>query len=287
MLRSSDQVLSYLRNQGVLRSSLDCSGCGLPMTTQKLASSFDGSIFRCSRCKKKRSIRFGSFLVDCRLGLQVFASLVYLLQTEMPFKCIAELLDLDAGTVTDYANLLREEYSRDLLQNGAMLGGPGRRVQVDESVLAKGKRSRNNHARPVREQWVFGAYDPEEKLGWTQLVESRDSGTLIGLINEWCLPGSIIVSDGWRAYDSLPEYGFEHEVVVHENFFVDPVTGVHTNNVEAFWQRCKRRFKRMYGTSRELLASHIDEFLWQDRWGKTHNNRWQNTLNLLRRHYNQ
>ena len=152
-------------------------------------------------------------------------------------------------------------------------------------MLSHSKNTRNGHARPVREQWVFGAYDVEKKLGWIQLVENRSSETLLPIIQSWCLPGTIIVSDGWAAYRNFTTLGFRHEVVIHENYFVDPLTGVHTNNVESYWQRCKKKFKRMYGTSRSLLSSHVDDFLWLERYGKTIGSRWENTILLLRRHY--
>lgn len=142
------------------------------------------------------------------------------------------------------------------------------------------------HARPIREQWVFGAYDVDQKLGWIQLVDNRDANTLLPIISSWCLPGSIVVSDGWAAYNRISELGFEHRVVIHENNFVDPITGVHTNNVEAYWQRCKRKFKKIYGTSRALLPSHIDEFLWMERNGKTLKDKWDNTLLILKNNYN-
>lgn len=129
---------------------------------------------------------------------------------------------------------------------------------------------------------MFGAYDVEQKVGWIELVENRSAETLIPLIQSWCLPGTIIQSDGWAAYNGIEEAGFAHEIVVHENHFVDPITGVHTNNVEAYWQRCKRRFKRMYGTSRCLLPSHIDDFLWLERNGPSLGLRWNNTLRILR-----
>lgn len=153
-------------------------------------------------------------------------------------------------------------------------------------MLAKGKRTRNRHARPIPEQWVFGAYDVETKRGWIELVDDRSKETLLPIIQSWCLPGTIIVSDGWPAYNNISSLGFEHEVVIHERYFVDPNTGVHTNNVEAYWQRCKRRFKKIYGTSRNLLPSHIDDFLWLERYGETLEKRWNNTLLMLSEHYN-
>ena len=282
---SSGDVLGFLRDKGVLRRTYPCNKCGRSMASGFFGGSQDGGMFRCAKCKTQKSVRAGSFLVDCRLSLQKFASLLYLLQTEIPYKYIAELLEIEANTVTDYANLLREECSRDLIENADMLGGPGCIVQIDESLLAKAKRTRNNHARPIREQWIFGAYDVQRKVGMIELVDSRDAATLLPLIQSWCLPGTIVVSDGWPAYTGLSTLGFEHRVVIHEQHFVDPETGGHTNNVEAYWQRCKRRFKRMYGTSRELLASHIDEFLWQERHGKTFCTKFENMLGLLYNHY--
>ena len=40
-------------------------------------------------------------------------------------------------------------------------------------------------------------------------------------------------------------------------------TGQHTNTVEGgLWQKFKQAHKQRYGTSRDLLNSYIDEFLW-------------------------
>jgi IS1 family transposase len=141
------------------------------------------------------------------------------------------------------------------------------------------------HARPTQEQWVFGAFDTATKQGWIQLVQDRSANTLVGLIQEWCLPGTIIVSDGWAAYSNLESFGFRHEVVIHEQHFVDPQTGIHTNNVENFWQRCKRRLKWMYGTSRALLPSHLDHFLWLERYGHTLEDRWHNFFITIQANY--
>jgi transposase-like protein len=135
------------------------------------------------------------------------------------------------------------------------------------------------------QRWVLGAYDTEQKVGWIQFVENRSSESLIPIIQSWCLPGTIIVTDGWSAYSTIEEYGFTHEVVIHERYFVDPLTGVHTNNVENYWMRCKRRLKRMFGTSYDLLPSHIDEFLWNERYGDTISDRWSNLLVTIRSNY--
>ena len=48
-------------------------------------------------------------------------------------------------------------------------------------------------------------------------------------------------SDDWEAYNrlvGLPNVS-AHEVVVHANNFVDPRTGVHTQEVESAWSQLK------------------------------------------------
>jgi hypothetical protein len=137
------------------------------------------------------------------------------------------------------------------------------------------------HARPVREQWVFGIYDTVKKVGHIEIVPDRSEETLIPIVERWVLPGTTIRSDGWGAYASLGARGYVHEVVIHEHFFVDPVTGVDSNSVENYWQRCKRRFKRVYGVARGLIPSYLDEFMWLERYGRTFSQRWVNTLSHM------
>ena len=109
-------------------------------------------------------------------------------------------------------------------------------------------------------------------------VPDRSAETLLPIIQEWCLPGSIIYSDGWAAYNGITALGFRHMVVVHQHHFVDPTTGVHTNNVENYWKRCKSKFKRMSGAVSSVLPSYLDEFMWLERFGKSIADHWENIL---------
>ena len=49
--------------------------------------------------------------------------------------------------------------------------------------------------------------------------------------------------------------------------FVDPVTGVHTQNIESYWNRCKTKIKSMKGVRRHMLPGYLDEFMWRERVG--------------------
>jgi transposase-like protein len=285
-ISSLDALISYLQDNGLIRRNINCEACDMkPMNFQKLESAIDKGVFRCSRCKRKKSLRAGSFFEKSKLDLRTVASIVYFLCADIKQETIASMLNLNRKTVMEFASLLREEYSKFFVSHDSQLGGEGVVVQIDESLIAKQKTTRNNHARPVLERWVFGIFDTQSKVGCIQLVENRSSEVLLPIIQQWVRPGSIICSDGWAAYNGIRELGYEHRVVVHENYFVDPFTGTHTNNVENYWQRCKRKFKWMYGTYQAMIPSYLDEFMWIERYGIEFNSRWDNTIMCIRNNY--
>ena len=131
LVSNKRSIVDYLRTHGVLRSTYRCETCNRDLGTQAYNNSADGFVFRCSSCKKTKSLRIGSFLVDCRIPLDTFACFVYLLNADVLLKHIAFMLDLHENTIINYANLIREERGRDLMEHGEMLGGPGARVQVN------------------------------------------------------------------------------------------------------------------------------------------------------------
>ena len=59
----------------------------------------------------------------------------------------------------------------------------------------------------------------------------------------------------------LPPY--QHEVVIHEHNFVNPVTGAHINNIENYWKNCKIPFEQMVSVGTSTMDSHLDEYMWR------------------------
>ncbi|KZR97394.1 Uncharacterized protein APZ42_007767, partial [Daphnia magna] len=52
-------------------------------------------------------------------------------------------------------------------------------------------------------------------------------------IKEWILPGSIIISDCWKAYEKIEEHNnYIHLKVNHTLHFKDPKNRAHTNQIE-------------------------------------------------------
>ena len=104
-----------------------------------------------------------------------------------------------------------------------------------------------------------------------QVVAQRDAATLLPLIQQFTKPGTEVWSDEWSAYHNvgtLPNVS-THQTVNHSLHFKDPVTGVHTEHIESYWNRVKTKLKRMKGCHRHQLPSYLDEFMWFERHGST------------------
>lgn len=107
-------------------------------------------------------------------------------------------------------------------------------------------------------------------LGYMQIVPDRTAATLLPIVRQHVGNGTTVYSDQWAAYrhlSSLPNVS-RHETVNHSVEFVSP-TGVHTQNIESYWNRVKTKFKRMKGCHEHQLPSYLDEFMYRERYGKT------------------
>ena len=100
-----------------------------------------------------------------------------------------------------------------------------------------------------------------------KVVQTRDVATLLPLIQAHVVPGTVVHSDQWRAYNrvaNLPAVS-AHQTVNHSVNFVDPVTGIH---IESYWNREKVKLKSIPGCHAHQIPSYLDEFMWRERYGQ-------------------
>ena len=141
-----------------------------------------------------------------------------------------------------------------MVLNPAVLGGPGVIVEIDES-LWRGRRKYNRGRNVSREGWVFGCFDRSTKKVAMFEVKDRTAATLMEKIEKHIMPGSVIYSDEWPAYSAIHRAGvWKHMTVNHSENFVDPATGVHTQNIEGFWGNAKSSWKKMRGCNNATAA---------------------------------
>ena len=161
-------------------------------------------------------------------------------------------------TICDWACFAREVLIHLCLSNTKKnIGGDGLTVEIDESKFGKRK---YNVGRVIEGQWVFGGFCRETKEIFMVPVEARDANTLLAVIKEYIAPGSVVISDCWKAYDCLSKEGYEHLTVNHSYNFVDPITKAHTNNIERKWLDAKRSVPR-FGRRKYHFVGYLARFI--------------------------
>jgi transposase-like protein len=216
---------------------------------------------------------------------------------DIPQVTVGALTGRCKQAVCDWFNLCRD-ICVQLFEDRQPLGGPGERVEVDESLL-RGKRKANrgrllsgnleaeeelldddpkvesidnnrNYGRRISGPWVFGLcwrhlINEEEFLERRYfVVKRRDRDTLLPIILEEVAAGTLIVSDEWGAYNSLNQHNYQHQTVNHQHFFVDPITSANTQTIETLWSLLKMKIlRKMHGTTPEMLPRHLKESWWR------------------------
>lgn len=64
-------------------------------------------------------------------------------------------------------------------------------------------------------------------------VTSCDTWNLLNIVSDWILPGSVIISNCWKAYDCLKLKEFVQQTVVQSKTFVHPCNNAGRQNFDS------------------------------------------------------
>lgn len=211
----------------------------------------DGKAWYCKACKSYRSIRKDSFFEESRIPLGKLLELMYWWSIDAKQQLIMDEVGIASEATVKWFNSFRHICAMFLMDHPVQIGGPGVEVEVDESKFMH----RKYHRGQFREgTWVLGMVERRSNNCVMIPVPDRSAATLLPLIHAHVLPGTRIITDGWRAYNQLQN----HAAVNHKLHFVDPHDPtVHTNTVEGCWGNCKSKYRSMLGTSRDLFDTYL------------------------------
>ncbi|XP_076031863.1 uncharacterized protein LOC143019764 [Oratosquilla oratoria] len=294
------QAFSFLKEHDLLDEEHDadpCHKCGAIMQDKRKRNRRGEfrPVLRCPRrgCQTSRSVHQGNRFfhytdlngkTNSCLSLCEILELVYLFIMDIPCNTTVTLTGKSPNTVTDWYNMCREVCGEIVSHRtrGQMIGTEEKPIQIDESRFA-GRRKYNrgrlltgdhapetkdsdadivnnrNHGARIDGPWVFGLKNGLDVCYF--YVMRRERATLIPIIERECQVGSVIHSDEWPAYLILNNIGYHHKTVNHQENYVNPISGAHTQGIERSWLDAKIDIlKKKRGVPVHLFQSHLDYY---------------------------
>ena len=181
----------------------------------------------------------------------------------MPVSNCVKMLkrEVTKKTVIQWYNYCRDIMTTHFVHNPVTFNGVT--VHCDESFVG-GKRKYNRGRVPqVQQRWVFGIIDNLNHKCYIEFVRKRDINTIIPIITRHVRPGCTINTDGAKVYKHLDFMNYTRNFVNHKDFYVDPITGVHSNWIENLWSNLKIKLKSLRGSQDNMLDGHIDEYIYR------------------------
>ena len=261
-----ETTLRFLREHNLLKNDVSCDICESQMNIIVNNSKADLEQLRCPvrNCFTTKSIRVQSFFSGSKLSLMELTRLLfyYFLQ-DFSLEEILTKTKISKSTSSQIYCKVREMIS-DYIQ-ATYLHSPFQDPN-DEELVVEVDESLFTHS-DGNQIWVFGIYCRNTREARCFTVADRTAQTLIPIIQTHVPEGSHIYTDGWLAYNSLSDLGYNHTRVIHERGFGSGDNT--TNHIEALWSDLKNLTNHdsgiKAGTLRplELVQHHIDTGLWR------------------------
>ena len=214
--------------------------------------------FRCKTCRKFFSVRTGSVMQSSKLGYQVWALAIYILNTGIKGTSSMKL-HRDFGITQKSAWHLAHRI-RECWADKQTLPSP---VEVDETYIG-GKESnkhvsvkRNAGRGGVGKEIVVGMKSRTTGRVVASVVPTACAGTLQRFVKTHSEPQAHLYSDQSAAYVGLKERGYRVESVNHsvKEYVRDQA---HTNGIESFWAMLKRGY---HGTYHKMSPQHLQRYV--------------------------
>ena len=201
-----------------------------------------------------------SFISNGKLDTFKYIQLLYKFYLKQDAKTAARQLHINHNTVKKFFAFFRECISKYMQDEWypSFQFDVSDVLEYDEANLArKHKHHRGNRTEPV---WVLGGTARQSQYVKFDVVDDRTRPTLHDLILDVAPLGSTVVTDGWRAYMGLSDYGIAHWTVNHARTFVDPWSQQHTNTIEGLWALIRCDLRSLRGIKHNTLQAHLDVF---------------------------
>lgn len=250
-------------------SEAHCPKCEAPKAFKRYETGQQRQSWTCTACGHHLHPTAGTIFHKSSTSLHLWFYAMYLMTST---RCGISAKQLERELGVTYKTAWRMAYlirNKLMAQDAGPLQG-GEPVEMDETYV--GGRRRPRYTGEVR----TGRPGPDDKektpvFGMVQrrgrvvalATPSVKSATLLPIVQERILPGTMIYSDEFRGYDPLTQMGYSHQRIRH-SARVYVAGDVHTNTMEGFWSLVKRGIDGVYhSVSKKHLQGYLNEYVWR------------------------
>jgi transposase len=237
-----------------------CDTCG---TRTKYHRVKKRKCYACSICRTQIYPLAGTIMDGSNTKLIVWFYAMYLFANSkngISAKELQWILGVTYKTAWSISNKIRGAMGN--IDNAPLTG----LVEIDEALIGGKVTGGKRGWGAENKTCLFGM---KERGGRVRIiaVKNRERETLFPIIRLNIEKGSLINSDEFRTYRTLPDEGYEHKTVIHSKYqWAQGDT--YTNSIEGYWSNLK---KSILGTHTYVSPKHMQKYL--DEFDFRHNHR--------------
>lgn len=279
--------------QGLIRSEQACeihsnSNLKLGMYSDITKFAFSGGYVWISDCCPTRftSVFNGSIFEKCIHPPSVVLKLIYHWSCQTNVQNVVQWVKIDNVFIKGLYTLLRSVCTIALQQNMALLGGPGKKIEV--GIISLGTTAQDGQQRQVKVE-VLGVLDVQNKLIRLRAIEPLLDGErnykkrftrILEPLPEWVQKDSIILTDLTVDRSTLNNMGYRN--VIH----AAPTDIKNRNSNATIMDYLRRIVPRMFQNtlsllSRQIIQQFLDELVWRESYGSSAELAFQNIVKDL------
>ncbi|KAG0425998.1 hypothetical protein DMUE_6001 [Dictyocoela muelleri] len=262
--------IEFMDITGFLKIQRNCNNCiNMPLKFYKDKNRNNNCFFKCAHCKKKSSYLCGTIFQNTKINMNILLRLIYAFVGNFDMSQMQLITGLSKNTIIDLRkkiiNIIKSK--SDIIFS--KIGGPGIRVQIDETAICRGKIITNpsntlDGERNNEIQWLIGGIEEtDEKRIFLMIIPNREITTFYNVLLKHVNIGSIVITDGHPSYPSaVSQFNSHHIIVPHCEGFTN-INGDNTNLIENLWSHLKVEYKIRRGIAVNRMEDFIYEFYYK------------------------
>lgn len=181
---------------------------------------------------------------------------VYDLTSSQAYK----LAYINHNTADRYFGFLRHLVITQALKERKEVMGNG--IEIDESYFGP-RRVRGKAGRGAGKKIIVLGIRKRHGKVYCEVISDAGKAEILPIVRATVKRGADIYTDGWRSYDALAVYGFNHKKVNHAKDEFVREKDIHVNGIESFWSFTKRRLAKFNGIPKRLFSTYLLESEWR------------------------